>query len=75
MRVNRDLEAFSAHRLNGEPVPDDVRILLAHAQELAERTGIELAWEKDWSPWLDTSDLTDSDRADAYIMRQRARDR
>ncbi len=34
------LSQFSVNRLNGEPVPDDLKILLPHRDELAERTGI-----------------------------------
>jgi hypothetical protein len=62
------LDEFSAHRLGGEPVPDDVRILLEHAEELAERTGIELNGEEGWAPWSDTSYLTKADRANPDIM-------
>src|SRR5689334_4494197 len=68
MGRSRNLEAFSAHRLNGAPVPDDVKILLGHAGELAERCGIELNWEMGWAPWLDTSYLTESDRDNPDIM-------
>ncbi len=40
MAGNRIVSRFfrTANRLNGEPVPDDVKILLSHADELAERT-------------------------------------
>jgi hypothetical protein len=68
MKRRNDPEAFSAHRLDGEPVPEDVRILLAHADELAERTGIELNSNKDWAPWSDTSYLSAADRANPDIM-------
>ncbi|MCI0464348.1 MAG: hypothetical protein L0Z62_46025 [Gemmataceae bacterium] len=67
MGRSRKLEAFSTHRLGGEPVPEDVKILLAHADELAERTGIELNWKKGWAPWLDTSYLTEAERANPDI--------
>jgi hypothetical protein len=30
--------AFSRNRLNGEPVPDDVKALLTNAEEFAKRT-------------------------------------
>jgi hypothetical protein len=62
------LDAFSAYRLSGEPIPDDVTILLKHADELAEHFGIELNWKKDWAPWSDTSYLTKSDRQDPDVM-------
>jgi hypothetical protein len=58
---------FSANRLNGEPIPADVAILLAHADELAERTGIVLHAEKDWAPWADTSYLSAKDLANPDI--------
>jgi hypothetical protein len=67
MVQSRKVEAFSANRLGGEPVPEDVKILLAHADELAERMGVELNWKKRWAPWLDTSYLTESERANPDI--------
>lgn len=60
-------KTFSAYRLGGEPVPEDVKVLLAHAEEVAERTGIELNWKKGWAPWLDTSYLSEADRANPDI--------
>jgi len=68
MGSSRNLDAFATHRLGGEPVPEDVKILLAHADELVERTGIELNWKKDWAPWSDTSYLSAADRANRDIM-------
>jgi hypothetical protein len=67
MGRSRILEGFSAHRLNGEPIPEDLQILLAHADELEERTGIELNGAKGWAPWLDTSYLTTADLANPDI--------
>ncbi|MBO0698818.1 MAG: hypothetical protein J2P46_10520 [Zavarzinella sp.] len=61
------MREFSAHRLGGDPVPDDLRRLLPHRDELAERTGIELSWAKDWAPWLDQSYLRAEERADPHI--------
>jgi hypothetical protein len=58
---------FSAHRLNGDPVPDDLAILLAHREELAKRTGIVLNASPGWAPWLDTSYLRESDWANPDI--------
>lgn len=55
------VQAFSIRRLNGEPIPDDVKILLDHKEELLNRTGIELNGDKGWEPWLDTSYLTETD--------------
>ena len=34
------LSMFSINRLDGEPVPDDMRILLPHHEELARRSGV-----------------------------------
>jgi hypothetical protein len=59
---------FSNYRLGGEPLPDDLAILLAHAEELTERTGIELIREEGRAPWLDTSYLSETDRQDPGIM-------
>ena len=67
MSDNRIVSEFSTNRLDGQPVPDDVKILLAHGDELAERTGIELNGDSGWAPWLDTSYLSEAERADPYI--------
>lgn len=64
---NFKLEQFSTNRLNGEMVPADVKVLLVHSDELNERTGINLNWEDTWAPWLDTSYLSETDRADPDI--------
>lgn len=56
------LADFSRNRLDGEPVPEDLKILLPHRDELAERTGFRLEWAEEWAPWLDTSGA-DSDRS------------
>ncbi len=44
---------FSDNRLDGEAVPDDLRILLPHRDELAARSGFRLVLEEVWAPWLD----------------------
>jgi hypothetical protein len=63
-----DIEAeFSANRLGGEAIPEDLRLLLVHHHELAERTGVELSWLPGWAPWLDTSYLTAADRKNPDI--------
>jgi hypothetical protein len=67
MGRSRNVEAFSKYRLGGEPVPTDVAILLGHADELLERTDIELNWKKGWAPWLDTGYLSEEDRANPDI--------
>ena len=43
---------FSINRLDGEAVPDDLRILLPHRDELAGRSGFRLVLDEDWAPWL-----------------------
>jgi len=63
-----DIESqFSIHRLGGEPLPADLRLLLSHREALRERTGIVLNWSSDWAPWRDTSYLTPEDLADPGI--------
>jgi hypothetical protein len=44
---------FSNNRLDGEAVPDDLRILLPHRDELAARSGFRLVLDEGWAPWLD----------------------
>jgi hypothetical protein len=61
------LSQFSRNRLGGEPVPDDLKILLPHRDELAERTGLRLEWVEDWAPWRDTTHLSESQRHDPDI--------
>lgn len=67
MKENQIESQFSANRLGGEPIPKDVRILLAHADDLTEQTGIALNWEAGWAPWLDTSYLSEAERANPDI--------
>jgi hypothetical protein len=67
MNTDTMLREFSAHQLGGDPVPDDLRRLLPHRDELAERTGIELNWTEDWAPWLDHSYLRPEERMDPGI--------
>jgi hypothetical protein len=50
MTTDAMLREFSANRLGGDAVPDDLRRLFPHRDELAERTGIELSCAKDWAP-------------------------
>jgi hypothetical protein len=61
MVANNVLEQFSRNRLDGEPVPGDLRILLPHRDELAERTSIRLEWAEDWAPWQDANFLIDAE--------------
>jgi hypothetical protein len=68
MNSTEILAQFSRNRLDGEPVPDDLKILLPHRDELTERTGIRLEWAEGWAPWLDTTYLTDGDRSNPDIM-------
>lgn len=55
---------FSINRLDGEPVPEDLHILLNHGDELAARTGMRLIADEEWSPWLDTGALERSIQSD-----------
>jgi hypothetical protein len=50
MDPNEVLSLFSMNRLDGEPVPDDLRILLPHRDELTARTGVELELDERWNP-------------------------
>src|SRR5262245_16274272 len=67
MDTDSILHYFSLRRLAGDPVPDDLRLLLPYRDELFERTGIELNWAKDWAPWLDTHYLRPEERTDPGI--------
>lgn len=58
---------FVAHRLHGEQPPGDLRLLLQHRDELAQRAGVVLDSGADWAPWLDTSYLSEKDWADPGI--------
>jgi hypothetical protein len=55
---------FSINRLDGEPVPDDLRILLPHRDELAARGGVHLELDDDWAPRIDAGALADAARSD-----------
>ncbi len=66
--VMSKLDQFSANRLNGETVPEDLRLLLEHADEFESRTGIRIAPEEQWAPWSDTSYLTAKDLQDPGIV-------
>src|SRR5207248_1364841 len=59
---------FSRNRLDGEPVPKDLTILLPHRDELAERTGIRLEWAEGWAPWLETSDRSQTECRDPDVI-------
>jgi hypothetical protein len=61
------LAQFSRNRLDGEPVPEDLRILLPHRDELAARTGFRLEWAADWSPWTDPIALSEAEIRDPDI--------
>jgi hypothetical protein len=61
------VEKFSKHRLGGELVPMDLQILLLHQNELEQRTGIVLTLDEDWTPWLDTSYLSEAEKANPEI--------
>lgn len=66
---------FSINRLDGEPVPDDIQLLLPHRDELAERGGIYLELDDAWAPRLDRDGLGEAVRSDpgaAADLRARA---
>jgi len=42
--------AFSAQRLRGEPLPEDLRVLLLHRDELAGQLGLQMREEPGWAP-------------------------
>jgi hypothetical protein len=62
------LEAFSQNRLGGEPIPVDVQLILAHVDEFAARTGVELNGQEGWAPWLDISYLSEENKANPDIL-------
>lgn len=75
MESSEDVSLFSINRLDGEPVPDDLRILLAHRRDLADRSGVRLELGEQWSPWLDAIGLGEAVRSDpdaAADLRARA---
>lgn len=53
---------FCAVRLKGQAAPHDLAILLNHAEELRERTGVLLSDSENWAPWADTSYLSEAER-------------
>ncbi|MGQ4486749.1 hypothetical protein ACN6LM_003586 [Streptomyces sp. SAS_281] len=62
------LAAFSRERLDGRPVPDDLRVLLlsqwAGRTELAHLLGLEFFEEGELHPFLDTGYLSEQELAD-----------
>ncbi len=65
------LAQFSRNRLGGEPVPDDLTILLPHRDELADRTGIRLEWAEGWAPWLEKNDSSEAGLAKPEVIASR----
>ena len=57
------LDIFSTQRLGGEPVPDDLKILLEHAEELKQHCPYWLNLKKDWTPNLFNSDGAEANRS------------
>jgi hypothetical protein len=64
MDSNELFSQFSINRLDGEPVPEDLEILLPHRDELAARSGVRLVLDEDWHPWTDPTGLTEAIRSD-----------
>jgi hypothetical protein len=68
MSAGEILAQFSRNRLEGEPVPHDLQILLPLRDELAQRSGVRLEWAEDWAPWLASLELTEAERGDPDIV-------
>jgi hypothetical protein len=68
MSFDSTLRTFSRNRLKGEPVPDDLKLLLGKADELFEKVLFELNGESGWAPWLDTSYLSEEERVKPDIV-------
>lgn len=69
------LSQFAIDRLDGDPVPDDLQILLPHRDELALRSGFVLMLDENESPRLAADDLAVAVRSDpdaAADLRARA---
>jgi hypothetical protein len=58
---------FSKNRLNDEPVPDDVAILLKNYSEMISRIPIRLHWEENWAPSLDVGYPTSNENVDPDV--------
>ncbi|HYR10563.1 MAG TPA: hypothetical protein VEQ60_22495 [Longimicrobium sp.] len=67
MSEDEVLSHFRARRLQGEAVPPDVTILLAHHRELSQRIGVQLNWDEGWAPWLDTRHLRQEELEDRQV--------
>lgn len=68
IRLDELIKAFSQNRLNGETVPKDIQLLLRHRDELSQKFDLSLHCEASWEPWLDTSYLSEEDKADPDTM-------
>lgn len=68
IRLDEIIKTFSKNRLNGEAVPKDIQLLLRHRDELSQKFDLSLHWETGWEPWLDTSYLSEEDKADPDTM-------
>lgn len=64
MNTTELVSQFSINRLDGETVPEDLRILLNHRDGLTARTGMRLVADEEWSPWFDANALARSIRSD-----------
>lgn len=67
MDASEAFSQFSINRLDGEPVPDDLKILLPLRDELARRSGFRLVLDEDWSPWLDATGLGNAVKRDPEV--------
>ncbi len=68
MSFDSILQAFSKNRLGGEPIPDDLKLLLGHADELFEMAFLKLNCKEGWAPWLDSSYLRPEERVKPDIV-------
>ena len=59
---------YSINRLGSEPVPPDLTVLLQNADELRRRTGITFSSAPGWSPWLNTSYLSDAQKRNPDVI-------
>lgn len=59
--------ALSKYRLRGDPLPEDLALLVAHRTELAELRWVDFNVTPDWAPWADTSYLNEKDWANPAI--------
>ena len=55
------VKQVSKHRLDGEPCPRDLEILITGCGALLQELGIEINGNEWWAPWADKSYLSEAD--------------